>query len=293
MIENKKIVLVGPAGAGKTSIYNTYFEKWNPRNLLERPLEPTRGINSGLYSLFNTKLGIFDLAGQENDIWLTSNQDVFKQSNAIICIFDATNSIESIITFLIKIIQIKNRLNLLDCTIYAFMHKIDLVEPTYAFQKIKAIGDFFKSQYRKGKEIEIFKTSITKDFFFITYYILGEILNLLFQKGDNLLSENNDIQALKDELMMLLSLKNQTKYSREFLSREFNIDLKEVDSLLGGLEHINLVEYLDDVNFFQLTERSCYFKIGLKKEVSQLNENKFDKGIELFHIFFSFNKLNS
>jgi len=293
MIENKKIVLVGPAGAGKTSIYNTYFEKWNPRNLLERPLEPTRGINSGLYSLFNTKLGIFDLAGQENDIWLTSNQDVFKQSNAIICIFDATNSIESIITFLIKIIQIKNRLNLLDCTIYAFMHKIDLVEPTYAFQKIKAIGDFFKSQYRKGKEIEIFKTSITKDFFFITYYILGEILNLLFQKGDNLLSENNDIQALKDELMMLLSLKNQTKYSREFLSREFNLDLKEVNLLLGGLEHINLVEYLDDVNFFQLTERSCYFKIGLKKEVSQLNENKFDKGIELFHIFFSFNKLNS
>ena len=293
MIENKKIVLVGPAGAGKTSIYNTYFEMWNPRNLLESPLEPTRGINSGLYSLFNTKLGIFDLAGQENDIWLTSNQDVFKQSNAIICIFDATNSIESIITFLIKIIQIKNRLNLLDCTIYAFMHKIDLVEPTYAFQKIKAIGDFFKSQYRKGEEIEIVKTSITKDFFFITYYILGDILNLLFQKGDILLSENNDIQALKDELLMLLSLKNQTKYSREFLSREFNIDLKEVDSLLGGLEHINLVEYLDDVNFFQLTERSCYFKVGLKKEVSQLNENKFDKGIELFYVFFSFNKLNS
>ena len=293
MIENKKIVLTGPAGAGKTSIYNTYFEMWNPRSVLEIPLEPTRGINSGLYSLFNTKLGIFDLAGQENDIWLTSNQDIFKQSNAIICIFDATNSIESIIIFLIKIIQIKNRLNLLDCKIYAFMHKIDLVEPTYAFQKIKAIGDFFESQYLKGKEIEIFKTSITKDFFFITYYILGDILKLLFQKGDNLLSENNDIHALKDELVMILSLKNQTKYSRESLSREFNIGLKKVDSLLERLEHINLVEYLDDFNYFQLTERSFYFKVGLKKEVSQLNENKFDKGIELFHVFFSFNKLNS
>ena len=116
---------------------------------------------------------------------------------------------------------------------------------------------------------------------------------MLFQKGDNLLSENNDIQALKDELLMLLSLKNQTKYSREFLSREFNLEMKEVNLLLGGLEHINLVEYLDDVNFFQLTERSCYFKVGLKKEISQLNENKFDKGIELFHVFFSFNKLNS
>ncbi|MEE9378626.1 MAG: ADP-ribosylation factor-like protein [Candidatus Lokiarchaeia archaeon] len=167
MIENKKIVLTGPAGAGKTSIYNTYFEMWNPRSVLEIPLEPTRGINSGLYSLFNTKLGIFDLAGQENDIWLTSNKNVFKQSNAIICIFDATNSVESIVTFLIKIIQIKHKLNLLDCTIYAFMHKIDLIEPTYAFQKIKAIGDFFKSQYRKGQEIEIFKTSIVKISFFL------------------------------------------------------------------------------------------------------------------------------
>ena len=167
MIENKKIVLTGPAGAGKTSIYNTYFEMWNPRSVLEIPLEPTRGINSGLYSLFNTKLGIFDLAGQENDIWLTSNKNVFKQSNAIICIFDATNSVESIVTFLIKIIQIKHKLNLLDCTIYAFMHKIDLIEPTYAFQKIKVIGDFFKSQYRKGQEIEIFKTSIVKISFFL------------------------------------------------------------------------------------------------------------------------------
>jgi GTPase SAR1 family protein len=293
MIENKKIILVGPAGAGKTSIYNTYFETLNPRSVLESPLEPTRGINSGLYSLFNTKLGIFDLAGQENDIWLTSNQDVFKQSNAIICIFDATNSIESIIIFLIKIIQIKNRLKLFDCTIYAFMHKIDLVEPTYAFQKIKAIGDFFKSQYRKGEEIEIFKTSITKDFFFITYHILGDILNLLFQNGDSILAESNEIESLKDGLMIVLNLKNQTKYSREFLSSEFNIDLIEVDKLLEKLEHINLVEQFDDINFFQLTERSCYFKVGLEKEVSQLNENKFDKGIELFHVLFSFNKLNS
>lgn len=293
MIENKKIVLTGPAGAGKTSIYNTYFEMWNPRSVLEIPLEPTRGINSGLYSLFNTKLGIFDLAGQENDIWLTSNKNVFKQSNAIICIFDATNSVESIVTFLIKIIQIKHKLNLLDCTIYAFMHKIDLIEPTYAFQKIKVIGDFFKSQYRKGQEIEIFKTSISKDFFFLTYNILGDILNLLFQNGDSILTESNEMESLKDELMIILNLKNQTKYSREFLSSEFNIDLIEVDKLLEKLEHINLVEHFDDINFFQLTERSCYFKVGLEKEVSQLNENKFDKGIELFHVLFSFNKLNS
>ncbi len=293
MIENKKIVLTGPAGAGKTSIYNTYFEMWNPRSVLEIPLEPTRGINSGLYSLFNTKLGIFDLAGQENDIWLTSNKNVFKQSNAIICIFDATNSVESIVTFLIKIIQIKHKLNLLDCTIYAFMHKIDLIEPTYAFQKIKAIGDFFKAQYRKGREIEIFKTSITKDFFFLTYNILGDILNLLFQNGDSILTERNEIESLKDELMIILNLKNQTKYSREFLSSEFNIDLIEVDKLLEKLEHIDLVEHFDDINYFQLTERSGYFKVGFEKEVSQLNENKFDKGIELFHVFFSFNKLNS
>ncbi|MEE9378625.1 MAG: hypothetical protein V3V33_11400 [Candidatus Lokiarchaeia archaeon] len=116
---------------------------------------------------------------------------------------------------------------------------------------------------------------------------------MLFQNGDSILTESNEMESLKDELMIILNLKNQTKYSREFLSSEFNIDLIEVDKLLEKLEHINLVEHFDDINFFQLTERSCYFKVGLEKEVSQLNENKFDKGIELFHVLFSFNKLNS
>ena len=92
------------------------------------------------------------------------------------------NSLESIVSFLIKIIKIKTKLNLSKCKIFAFLHKIDLVKPSYLFQKIKAIIDFFKLQYHRGQEIEIFKTSITEDFFFDTYNIIGGILSLLFQK---------------------------------------------------------------------------------------------------------------
>ena len=182
MIEGKKIVLIGPPGAGKTSIYKVYFEMCNPLKLLDISLEPTRGINSSVYSLFNSNLGILDLAGQENEVWLTPNIEVFDQSNVIICIFDVMNSLESIVSFLIKIIKIKTKLNLSKCKIFAFLHKIDLVKPSYLFQKIKAIIDFFKLQYHRGQEIEIFKTSITEDFFFDTYNIIGGILSLLFQK---------------------------------------------------------------------------------------------------------------
>jgi len=182
MIEGKKIVLIGPPRAGKTSIYKVYFEMCNPLKLLDISLEPTRGINSSVYSLFNSNLGIFDLAGQENEVWLRTNIEVFDQSNVIICIFDVMNSLESIVSFLIKIIKIKTKLNLSKCKIFAFLHKIDLVKPSYLFQKIKAIIDFFKLQYHRGQEIEIFKTSITEDFFFDTYNIIGGILSLLFQK---------------------------------------------------------------------------------------------------------------
>jgi len=37
----------------------------SPLKLLKNTLDPTRGINSTIYSFFELDLGIFDLAGQE------------------------------------------------------------------------------------------------------------------------------------------------------------------------------------------------------------------------------------
>ena len=67
MEKKAKIVLIGPPGTGKTTIKKVYFEMANPLMLLEHTLEPTKGINSCVYSIFDVSLGVFDLAGQENN----------------------------------------------------------------------------------------------------------------------------------------------------------------------------------------------------------------------------------
>jgi len=291
MKESKKMVLVGPAGVGKTSIFNSYFEMANPKTLLDDSLEPTRGINSSLYSLFNSHFGIFDLAGQENDLWFSTSQDIFKHSNLIICIFDVMNSLESIISFLIKILQIKKRLHLSECKIITFIHKIDLVEPSYVFHKIKAIDDFFISQYHRGQEIDIYKTSITEEFYFSTYSILGEILNLLFNQEERAPIGENELAYIKNEIKMLLKMEKEVYYDKKNLSREFNFKMDDVTSHIDRLLQINFVQYNEVLNSFKLTERSYFFKIGLEKEFSNVINNDFERNIESFHIFLSLNKI--
>lgn len=291
MKESKKIVLVGPAGVGKTSIYNSFFEMGSPKSLLDDSLEPTRGINSSLYSLFDSHLGVFDLAGQENDLWLSTNQDIFNNSNLIICIFEVMTSLESIISFLIKILQIKKRLHLSECKIITFIHKIDLVEPSYVFHKIKAIDNFFKTQYRRGQEIEIYKTSIAEEFFFSTYLILGEILRLLFNKEERAQIGEKELVNIKNEIKMLMKMEKEVYYYKEILYREFDFKIDDVNSHIERLLQINFVESNDALNSFKLTERSYFFKIGLEKEFSNAIIDDFERYIESFHIFLSLNKV--
>ena len=293
MKESKKIVLVGPAGVGKTSIYNSFFEMGNPKSLLDDSLEPTRGINSSLYSLFDSHFGVFDLAGQENDLWLSTNRDIFNNSNLIICIFDIMNSLESIIPFLIKILQIKKRLQLSECKIITFIHKIDLVEPSYVFHKIKAIDNFFKTQYRRGQEIEIYKTSIAEDFFFSTYSILGEILSLLFNQEERAQIGEKELVNIKNEIKMLMKMEKEVYYDKEILSREFNFKMEDVNSHIDRLLQINFVQSNEALNSFKLTERSYFFKIGLEKEFSNAINNDFKRNLEPLHIFLSLNKITA
>ncbi|MCK4380178.1 MAG: 50S ribosome-binding GTPase, partial [Candidatus Lokiarchaeota archaeon] len=61
----EKITLIGRAGVGKTSIIKVMFEGENPKDLINNPLEPTRGIIPKIYSWMDIELSIFDTSGQE------------------------------------------------------------------------------------------------------------------------------------------------------------------------------------------------------------------------------------
>jgi len=285
-------VFVGPPGIGKTTIKEIYFDKGDPLTLLENPLPPSRGVNSSIYSLFNSNLGIFDLAGQENNIWFSkSGKEVFNESSVIVCIFDIMNSTESIIRFLVNIYQIIKELNLHSCKIIAFLHKIDLVSSSYVYQKIKAIKKFITIQHPRGGDFEIFKTSIGKEFFYETYYIILDILNSVFQR-DLIPISKQEFQDLKKELSIILTSDHISKNNSDHLIDKFDLDLDKVNLHLQRLEHLGFVDNFDNFKFFKLTNKAYCFKVGWEKEQSNTEENKENKNIELFYIFLCLNKQN-
>ena len=81
---SKKVIFVGPSGAGKTTLRKIFFEGENASKLLEYALEPTYGEESLILRLpgLNKDVGVFDLAGQENHRWLESeDKSIFIDTN--------------------------------------------------------------------------------------------------------------------------------------------------------------------------------------------------------------------
>ncbi len=257
----------------------------NPISLLKEPLQPSRGMSSKIYTITNTDLGVFDLAGQENKIWLSDKgKEVFSESNIIICVFDIRDSLKSIIKFLIDIYKLKKDLRLDSCNIVAFLHKIDLRSNSYVYSKLKIIQEFITKQHPHGQGFNIYQTSITKDNFYNTYFIISELLRLLI-KSSKIPITHEEIQKLKLLLSIILIFDIDVKYSIEELSQKFKINSKEAKLYIDEIEKLGFMERFDEYNYFKLTKRACYFKIGLKRDYNSMDQLDFNRKTEFFHIF--------
>ena len=146
MAETKKIIFVGPPNTGKTTIKSVFFEMANPVKLLKNSLDPTRGVNSTVYSLFDLELGVFDLAGQENENWFKKDRDVFNHTDLIICVLDINKYLKENLAFIDDLIKIYQELKLHKCSLVILLHKIDLMEPLYVQHKNRAFDEYIKNE---------------------------------------------------------------------------------------------------------------------------------------------------
>ena len=288
---SKKIVLIGPAGTGKTSFMKTFFEKYSPISLLKEPLNPSRGINTSNYYLLDIKLGLFDLAGQENDLWLSdANKSILNNSNLIICIFDILNSVESIVQFLLSVYQIQVELNLESCRVVAFMNKIDLVGNSYVKRKIKTIHEFFTKQHPRGEIFEIFQTSITKEHYFYTFKVLLKLLkNIISHKGMSI-QKTRFANSIYNTFLRLDGVENRLIPIKE-LAISLNINEAEALSLLKTMQEKRIITTLNEINTFNLSDSAYFFKFGLDHQRDKEREDNLE--FETFYFFYILNECNA
>ncbi len=288
MIEKKKVVIIGPAGVGKTTIKKVFFEMANPLTLINSTIEPTRGINSKIFKFFNLELGVFDLAGQENKNWFADEKDVFINANLIICVLDVNTYLREIQEFFIKLIKLYREMKLSNCFIVVFLHKVDLIERIYLHHKVKAFKDFVESEMKLEKKIKIYPTSIAEEFFFNTFDYITEILDKIVSINQYTKS-STIIDEFRKDLEILIEYEVTKPYSFDDLFYDFNLQHSNALIHLNRLEKLGFVEILGDMNRFKLTDKASFFKSKVKKDEINQDQNKINRILDALFLFSNLN----
>jgi len=291
MVDTKKVLFIGPPGTGKTTIKSVFFEMVSPLKLLKNTLDPTRGKNSSIYSFFNLDLGVFDLAGQENENWFNKEKSVFNHTNLIICVLDINRYLGENIEFIGDVIRIQNDLKLTNCSIAILLHKIDLIEPLYLQQKLKAINNYLLKEKRQDLSSHIYPTSITKKYFLETY----DIMSQLFSNLTNCKTEpryEKVFQDFKLDLQIIVQYSDLKEHKITDLFYDLNLSSKDATPRLNRLEKLGFIEFSENSHNFYLTERANFFKLGLKSEEIDEKETKINKILESLYIFSNINQKN-
>jgi len=284
LFESKKVIIVGPSGTGKTTIKKVFFEMENPLKLLNIGLEPTRGIDSKVFSYFNITLGVFDLAGQENENWFKSDKKVFINANLIICVLDINAYLKEVLDFLRNLINAYVELKLSNCIIAVLLHKIDLTDKLLLQHKLKTIHDFLKKLNNSNIELMIYPTSIIKEYFLETYDSISEIINKVV-KHKNFSRKKSIFQDFRTDLEIILNYDVQKQYKIQELFYDFNLSIKEAVFRISRLKELGFAELLENNKVFQLTEKANFFKYGLKQKEINEDQIKINKILESLYYF--------
>ena len=176
----KKVVLVGRPGVGKTSINSAIFQGKDPKDLMFYPLEPTRGINTSIYSWMDMEISLFDSSGQELENLLDDIEErkiLFGETDLLIYVVDYIYWVTQTKTIIEEIQKISRILKgfTSQTRLIIFFHKIDLINKKLegAFDKIKA--DIIK--FVSVSNADVFFTSLFPNLIFKTYNALSEILS--------------------------------------------------------------------------------------------------------------------
>ncbi|MGB5913165.1 MAG: ADP-ribosylation factor-like protein [Promethearchaeia archaeon] len=232
----KKILLLGNAGTGKTSIKKIIFEGMDPKDLLYNPLEPTRGMTPNVYSWLDLKLGLFDSSGQELNFLLDNEDDsehklAFENTDYIVYIFDYPSWISQsreITDQIQKILKIVKK-NSLTAKVIIFLHKIDLTGKEIDSKILADINKNLQKQFN----FPIYNTSIHPDLIYSLYNAFYEILSSSSQETTKLKNILED--EVKNHMKSMFFISNlSNSIIVQTMSQDFNtVMINHTHKLIG------------------------------------------------------------
>ena len=182
----RKLLLLGRAGVGKTTLKKIIFEGEDPNELLHHSLEPTRGIETSNYSWLDLELSIFDTSGQELDHLLKEESEqiiVFGNAAAVIYIFDYNNwqsNSQDIADEIKEVHEIIRRINK-EAKLMVIFHKIDLI-PEAIRNNVKILTYQIQNIVNLPIKSLLYFTSIAEDYIYSIHNAFSEILSRFSEK---------------------------------------------------------------------------------------------------------------
>ncbi len=263
---SEKIIFVGPPGAGKTTLRKVFFEGENSNKLLEYALEPTYGEESLILKLpsINHDVGIFDLAGQENERWLeTDEKKIFIGTKIMLVVIDITLSYDEIIKFIEKIIDIRNSLTP-STYVFVLLHKIDLVSE----KKVREIKTVIKSDFANEASIDFLFTSLKREYFTKTFSYFIDIMKVCLQ--DIIPDEGLLLNMVEESLKIIHQIDKELIISKDILYEKLNRPEKLVNYLIEGLVNKGHIEikYVENKELLSLTNKGKLFYQKILKDFS-------------------------
>ena len=182
----RKLLLLGRAGVGKSTLKKIIFEGEDPSELLHHSLEPTRGIEASNYSWLDLELSIFDTSGQELDNLLKEESEqiiAFGNTAAVIYIFDYNNwqsNSQDIADEIKEVHEIIRRINK-EAKLMIIFHKIDLI-PEAIRNNVKILTYQIQNIVNLPIKSLLYFTSIAEDYIYSVHNAFSEILSRFSEK---------------------------------------------------------------------------------------------------------------